>query len=248
MVTATGSDALRQVPLFAGLGDLELASLAGELSEAAFPPGFRIFEAGDANSSLHVIREGKVKVVLPGNEEEVILKIFGDGDFFGELSLCDGKPRSAAVVAVEPTSTYVLPREVFLRFVESHPPAALRIMEALACRLRDTSERLSEIVFLDLPARLAKRLHELASLCGCATAGGIELPGSLTVDEIAPLVGATAAQVATEMRALDEVGIIDWDGTTVIVRAPALLAERTRGSRPYVALGHITVPRWLLEP
>jgi CRP/FNR family transcriptional regulator, cyclic AMP receptor protein len=248
MVTTTGSDALRQVPLFAALGELELASLAGELTEAAFPPGFRIFEAGDANSSLHVIREGRVKVVLPGEGQEMILKLFGEGDFFGELSLCDGQPRSAAVVAVEPTSTYILPRDAFRRFVESHPPAALLIMEALACRLRDTSERLSEIVFLDLPARLAKRLHEMVSHSGRNTAGGIELPASLTVEEIAPLVGATAAQVATEMRALDEVGIIDWDGSSVIVRAPALLAERTRGSRPYVALGHITVPRWLLDP
>jgi CRP/FNR family transcriptional regulator, cyclic AMP receptor protein len=248
MVTTTGSDALRHVPLFAALSDDDLAGLADELSEAVFPPGFRIFEAGDANSSLHVIREGKVKVVLPGNGEEVILKIFSSGDFFGELSLCDGKPRSAAVVAVEPTSTYVLPREAFLRFIESHPPAALRIMEALAGRLRDTSERLSEIVFLDLSARLAKRLHELASLCGRQSGEAIEIPVSLTVEEIAPLVGATAAQVETEMRALNEVGIIDWNGMSVIVRAPELLAERTRGSRPYVALGHITVPRWLLEP
>src|SRR5947209_7421800 len=116
MATTSGTDALRNVPLFAALSEIDLSSLAAELSEAAYPPGFRIFEAGDANSCLHVIREGKVKVVVPGDRSEVILKIFGDGDFFGELSLCDGKPRSAAVAAVEPTSTYVLPREVFLRF------------------------------------------------------------------------------------------------------------------------------------
>lgn len=243
-----GSEALRQVPLFASLGEMELARLAGDLGEAQFPAGACIFAAGDANSSLHIIREGKVKVVLPGDRTEVILKIFGDGDFFGELSLCDGRARSASVVAMEPTSTYVLPREAFLQFVRAHPPAAIHIMEALACRLRETSERLSEMIFLDLPARLAKRLHELARESGREASGGIEITCSLSAEEIAPLVGATASQVQAEMRALAETGIIDWDGARVIVRAPELLAERTRGTRPYVALGHITVPRWLLEP
>jgi hypothetical protein len=55
-------------------------------------------------------------------------------------------------------------------------------------------------------------------------------------------------QVETEMRALDEAGIIDWDGAIVTLRAPILLAERTCGGRAHVALGHINVPRWLLEP
>jgi CRP/FNR family cyclic AMP-dependent transcriptional regulator len=242
----SGTEALQQVPLFSGLDEADLAALAADLGEAEFPAGTRIFETNDANSSLHLIRDGKVKVVLPGSGEEVVLAIFGDGDFFGELSLCDGRPRSAAVVAMEPTTTYVLPREAFLRFAETHPKAAIHIMSVLACRLRETTERLSENIFLDLQARLAKRLLQLATACGNPATG--EIARSLTADEIAPLVGATAAQVSLEMRALDEAGILDWDGTTVTISSPSLLAERTRGDRRYVALGHIQVPRWLLEP
>jgi CRP/FNR family transcriptional regulator, cyclic AMP receptor protein len=245
---STGIEALRQVSLFAGLADADLAALAAELGEAEFPAGTRIFEVGTANSSLYLIRSGKVKAVLPGNNEEIILKVFGPGEFFGELSLCDSRPRSAAVVALEPTSTYVLPRDAFLRFVESHAPAAIHIMEALACRLRDTTERLSESVFLDLRARIAKRLLELANSHGRDTDRGVEITCSLTADEIAPLVGATAAQVESEMRGLDHDRVIAWDGTTVTIRARQLLEERTRWGRPISPLGHIAVPRWLLEP
>lgn len=248
MAITTGTEALQQVPLFEGLAPAELAQLAGEVTESEFPAGARIFEPGNTNSSLYIIREGKVKVVLPGDSGEVILAIVDDGDYFGELSLCDGKPRSAAVVAMEPTSTYVLPREPFLRFIRTHPPAAIHVMEVLSCRLRESSERLSENIFLDLPARMAKRLLQLCALCGKESEHGTQIERSLSADEIAPLVGATAAQVETEMRALDEADIIDWNGVTVTVRAPTLLAERTRGGRSYVALGHITVPRWLLEP
>jgi CRP/FNR family transcriptional regulator, cyclic AMP receptor protein len=248
MAVASVSDALRQVPLFAELAPEQLQSLSKELTEEQFPAGTRIFSPGDASTSLYLIREGKVKVVLPGAAEEVVLAILGDGDFFGELSICDGRPRSAGVVALESTSTYVLPREAFLRFIETHPPAATHVLSVLACRLRETSERLSETVFLDLPARLAKRLLQLASLCGRETERGARIDRTLTVDDLASLVGATAAQVESEMWALDETDIIDWDGSTATILAPALLAERARGLRPYVGLGHINVPRWLMEP
>jgi CRP/FNR family transcriptional regulator, cyclic AMP receptor protein len=248
MATTPGADALRQVPLFAGLQDADLASLAAGLDQAEFAANARIFAIGDANASLHLIRSGKVKVVLPGDDQEVILAIMGDGDFFGELSLCDGKPRSASVVALEPTSTYVLPRETFLQFVAAHPPAAIQIMSALASRLRENSERLSENVFLDLPARLAKRLMQLASVSGRETAAGLEITRSLTADELAALVGATVAQVEREMRVLDEGGIVRWDGSTVTIRSQNLLTERVRTGRPEALLGHVSVPRWLLEP
>lgn len=248
MAVASGRDLLQQVPLFAELGPGDLESLAKELAEEQFPDGARIFDPGDENTSLYIIREGKVKVVLPGPTEEVVLAIIDDGDFFGELSICDGKPRSAGVVAMAPTTTYVLPREAFLRFIEAHPPAATHVLSVLACRLRETSERLSENIFLDLPARLAKRLLQLASLCGQESPRGTRIERCLTVDDLAGLVGATAAQVESEMRALDETDIIDWDGATATIRAPALLSERACGLRPYVGLGHINVPRWLLEP
>jgi CRP-like cAMP-binding protein len=247
-MAVSGTDALRHVPLFAGLGDADLSDLATRLGEASFPAEKRIFEMGDANATLHVVREGKVKAVRPGEHDEVVLMVFGPGDFFGELSLCDDQPRSAAMVTLEPTTTYVLPREAFLRFIETHPPAAVRIMAALASRLRETTERLSEMVFLDVGTRLARRLKELAGKYGRPTDRGTEIAVSMTADELAPLVGATASQVETELRSLEQDAVIDWRRATVTIRKPHLLDERTRGGRPIAPLGHIAVPRWLLEP
>jgi CRP/FNR family cyclic AMP-dependent transcriptional regulator len=248
MMGISGTDALRQVPLFAGLGDAELFDLATQLEEASFPAGRRIFEVGDANSSLHIVREGKVKAVRPGEDDEIVLKVFGTGEFFGELSLLDDRPRSAAVVTMEPTTTYVLPRKVFLRFVETHPPAAIRILAALADRLRETTERLSETIFLSVGARVAKRLEELADRYGRQTDRGTEITVSLSADELAPLVGATAGQVDAELRSLEQDTIIDWNGSTVTIRKRQLLGERTRGGRHIPPLGHIAIPSWLLEP
>jgi CRP-like cAMP-binding protein len=248
MAVTEGSDALRQVPLFAGLDDGLLAGLARELRAAEFPAGAQIFAHGDVNASLYLIRHGKVKVALMGPTEEVVLSVLGDGDFFGELSLCDGGPRSAGVAALEPTTTWVLPRAAFVRFLEAHPPAATEVLKVLACRLRDTTERFSDTVFLDISARVAKRLLQLAATAGRQTAAGIEIQRSLTVEEVAALVGATPSQVETELRALAESGILDWDGRHLLVRSPDLLAERSRGGLRCVGLGHINVPRWLLEP
>lgn len=244
MTISTGTEALRRVPLFAVLEEPLLESLAAELNHEDFPGGARIFNEGDAGSTLYVIQSGKVKVAQEEGGEESILAVLGDGDYFGELSLCDRCARSAGVVTLQPTSVYVLERETFLRFVQSHPAAAVHLLGVLATRLRQTSDRLSEMVFAPLGMRVAKRLLELwreRSPYGPS-------PLALTVEEIAPLAAGTAPQVEEELRALREGGIIAWDGSTLTVRSPELLEERTRGGPRFVSLGHVNVPRWLLEP
>jgi CRP/FNR family transcriptional regulator len=121
------------------------------------------------------------------------------------------------------------------------------LLRVMAGRLRRTSERLSELVFFDLPSRMARRLRELACEHGRETPGGTAIGVSLTTDEVAPLVGATAEQTERELQALQEAGIVHWDGSTVTVRSPELLADRARGGLRYVPIGHVTVPRWLLD-
>jgi CRP/FNR family transcriptional regulator, cyclic AMP receptor protein len=244
----SGREALRQVPLFADLDDALVADLSAELRTAEFQAGQSIFDQGEKSSALYVLRSGKVKVVRPSDGSEMVLAVFGPGDCFGELSLCDGLPRSAGVVALEPTCTYVLEGNAFDRFVAAHPGAATKVMRVLAVRLRQASERLSDAVFLELSARLAKRLKELLEEHGRPAGYSTEIGVSLTLDEIAALAGGTVAQVETEMRSLTEGGVVDWDGRRVIVRSPELLAERCRGGIRYLPIGHVTVPRWLLEP
>ena len=247
MPITTGQEALRQVPLFSALGDSLLDDLAAELGQAEFAAGEPIFNEGDASSALYVVRSGKVKIVRSSGEKELVLAVFSQGDYFGELSLCDDSTRSAAAVALEATSTYILPQTAFHRFIGANPGAATCVMSVLAARLRVASERLSDAVFLEFPARLAKRLLELAAEHGRETALGTEIPCSLTADEIASLAGGTAEQVESEMRSLMEGDVVEWDGTTVTVRSRVLLEERSRGGRRYMPLGQVTVPRWLLD-
>src|SRR5687768_10797492 len=132
MTTTSGREALHQVPLFAGLDEPLLNDLSRGLTAAEFPAGAQIIAQGEESAALYIVRSGKVRVVRPSNGSEMVLAVFGTGDCFGELSLCDGLPRSASVIAVEPTSTYVLSGEAFERFIARHPRAAAKIMQVLA--------------------------------------------------------------------------------------------------------------------
>src|SRR2546421_5560302 len=101
MPISTGVDALRRVPLFSVLDEPLLECLAAELDQQEFPAGARVFSEGDTSSTLYVIRTGKVKVAREQDGAEVILAVLADGDYFGELALCDGSARSAGVVTLQ---------------------------------------------------------------------------------------------------------------------------------------------------
>src|SRR6266571_5238840 len=107
---------LQRLPLFAGLPDETAALLEGGVQKRSFRRGEVIFHKGDPGSSMFLIVEGQVKIVLPSDGgEEALLGVLDKGDFFGELSLIDGHPRSATIVATEATDTIVLHRDEFLR-------------------------------------------------------------------------------------------------------------------------------------
>ena len=128
----------------------ELLMLAALTGSYACPAGTTIFRKGDEGDSIYVLREGSVRIILPldtGWETE--LAIVRPGELFGELSLLDGKPRSASAVAVEDVVALTLGRQEFLGFLRKQPEAAIRMLAMLAGRLRRTDELLGDAVFLE---------------------------------------------------------------------------------------------------
>jgi CRP/FNR family cyclic AMP-dependent transcriptional regulator len=140
------SDTLRAVPLFESLDNQAADAVSSLLTMADCDAGQILFQAGDAGDSMYLIEDGKVQISMRSSDgEELILAVLGQGDFFGEMALIDGKPRSANATVVEPSRLAVLLRPHFLSFLRSHPNGALEMLNALTRRLRRTDELLRHL-------------------------------------------------------------------------------------------------------
>jgi CRP-like cAMP-binding protein len=124
--------------------------------------GTTIFAKGDPGSALFAVRSGTVKISVPAADgREAVFNVLNDGEVFGEIALLDGRSRTADAIALTECELMVIDRRDFLAFMQSEPKVALRLIELLCARLRFASEHLEEMVFLALPARLARTLLRL---------------------------------------------------------------------------------------
>jgi CRP-like cAMP-binding protein len=226
-MTGPGADAvsvLRRVPLFARLAPHELSALSVVLVLRKYRAGQVIFHQGDAGSSLHIIQSGRVKISLVSEDgAELIVALLQEGDFFGELALLDGHPRSATAIAVTDAQTRAFGREEFLNFVRKFPDAAVAVCAALAQRLRQADERLAETVFLDLPHRLARRVAELADRYGRRTAEGVVLDMPFTQSDLAELAGATRQSVNKVLSQWEQEGVLRRERRSILILRPEKL-------------------------
>src|SRR5947209_2511437 len=168
------SELLAAVALFSGVSPEILAELSERMRPRRLSRGQTLYFKGDPGDHLYVIETGEVKLVLTGADgQESILDVLRAGDYFGEMSLFDEQPRSADVVAVQPSQLLSLHRDDFRAMIERHPRIAFSVFRALTQRLRRTTDLLEESLFLDLPTRLARALLRLARDFGEETATGI---------------------------------------------------------------------------
>ena len=156
---------LAGVDLFSQVEPSRLDSLAERLRRRAFRRGAVSFHQGDSGDRLYFVVAGLVKISMVSPDgRETDIALLKPGDCCGEMSLLDGGLRSATAVAVEPTETLTLSREEFLAFLNDHPQVALQIINLLIRRLRAMNETVGDLVFLDVPSRVAKKLLELADV------------------------------------------------------------------------------------
>jgi len=142
----TRQELLANIPLFESLTQDDLNGLTARLEERDYAPGEVIFNQGDEGSSLFIIEDGAVDICYGEGAGNVTLATLFNGQYFGELSLFDGAPRSATATAVKPTHVIRLDREDLVDFVHKNPAAALRIIEEMGDRLRQTNELMSRQV------------------------------------------------------------------------------------------------------
>lgn len=188
---------LAKSTMLADLPREELEQLAGAMRRRAFRRGEVVFHQGDPGETLHLACSGRLKVVLPSEGgDEALLKIIGPGEIFGEMALLDGSPRSATVVAIEAVETATLSRADFRALLRRSPEAVDGLLAALARMIRGLNEEVGNLMFLDHPGRLARKLLELADAHGRPADGravAIELP--LTQDDLAAMIGTSRQTV-----------------------------------------------------
>jgi CRP/FNR family transcriptional regulator, cyclic AMP receptor protein len=222
--TRTHAEALAAVPLFAGLDGAMLDNIGRGMRPRRFRRGEVIFHLGDPGDALFVVVSGAVKITLPSEAgDEAILATLRPGDFFGELALLDGAPRSASAAALEPTETLVLPRDRFRDLVATEPAIRDALLAALARELRRLTLHVEELHFLDIAGRLAARLARLADEQGSRQADGtIRLDAPITQSDLAAMVGCTRQSVNKLL------GLFVADGLIQVERDAILISDVDR--------------------
>jgi CRP/FNR family transcriptional regulator, cyclic AMP receptor protein len=209
---------LSGVPFFSDLGDRELDLLSQLVVTKVYPPGNLIVLAQDEGDSLFVIVRGQVKVsILSEDGREVILSMLGSGDFFGEMSLLDGKPRSATVISVEETEVVCLRRGDFVRLLDRVPEIAVKLLAGLSARLRKADKKIESLALMDVAGRVASALLQIADEIGQKDPRGTVVKNRPTHQSLANMAGTTRETVSRVLKRLESQGAIKIDGRELII-------------------------------
>ena len=209
---------LKRVSIFKDLDEFALQNLASKLEPVNYPRDTEIFRQDDDGDALFIVVKGRVKVVLHNeNGREAILTIFKAEDFFGEMSLLDGEPRSAGVYTTEKSTLLRLSRQHFVEHLEAFPPSARQILSEMCTRLRRASEIIGNLSSLDVYGRIARVLIDLAKSEGERQDEGIFIKNRPTQQELASMVGTTRETVSRVLSEFQKRGLIATQGKTVLL-------------------------------
>jgi CRP-like cAMP-binding protein len=209
---------LRNVPLFRGLSGEEIEAVAKNTTSRRFGRGSTIILAEQEGDAFFIIQQGRVKVsVSREGGREVILSLLGVGQVFGELSLLDGKPRSADVIATETTELIMLRRPDFLRLITEKPSIVIALLTELTSRLRKVDYKIAGLALLDVTNRVSKTLLQLASEGGERHEQGVLLTNRPTHQQLAQMSGTTRETVTRVLRQLEEQGYIECRGRDILI-------------------------------
>ncbi|MBO0833226.1 MAG: Crp/Fnr family transcriptional regulator, partial [Actinobacteria bacterium] len=189
-------DVLREAPLFESLSEADAGALRSGIINVHLDRGERLFSEGDSGDKLYIILAGKIKLTKAAPDgRENLLSVHGPGEMFGELSLFDPIPRTSSATAVTSADLAGLAHDDLRTWLSSRPEVAMHLLQALAQRLRRINEVKADLVFTDVPGRVAKALLDLADRFGSPGPLGIQVNHDLTQEELAQMVGASRETV-----------------------------------------------------
>jgi CRP/FNR family cyclic AMP-dependent transcriptional regulator len=206
--------------LFGKLSPKYIDRLASCIVGKAVARATTIFAKDDPGSSLFAICKGAVKITVPSIDgHSAVLNLIGKGDIFGEIALLDGRPRTADAVAIADCDLFVIERRDFLPVVREEPEIALKLIEILCARLRQTTEQAENLMFLHLAGRLAKALLRLSD----GEADARERKVVITQKDLGNIIGMSRESTNRQLRIWEQRKWVRLGrGVIVIVSAKAL--------------------------
>jgi CRP/FNR family cyclic AMP-dependent transcriptional regulator len=196
---------LKQIPIFSCLDDDALDRLARVAMRKKFARNTVLLSEGDITDSLYVIISGKVKTVITDeNGREIILSISGAGDYFGEMAMIDGEPRSATIITREACQLLVFSKDDLKEVLRANPDMVFILLKGLVKRLRETDKKIESLALMDVYGRIAQLLMQMA-----APKNDVQIIDEpLTHQEIANMVGASREMVSRVLNELSRGGFI----------------------------------------
>ncbi|MHB1614291.1 MAG: Crp/Fnr family transcriptional regulator [Actinomycetes bacterium] len=223
------ADVVRRAPLFAALDDEAAAALRATMVEVSLSRGEVLFAEGDTGDRLYLIHHGKIKLSRAAADgRENLLGVLGPAEMFGELSLFDPKPRTATATAITDALVIGLGHDDLQSWLAGRPEVAWQLLRALARRLRRANDVLADLVFTDVPGRVAKALLDLSDRFGQPSPEGTLVTHDLTQEEIAQLVGASRETVNKALADFVARGWIRLEARAVLILDPDRLTRRAR--------------------
>ena len=220
---------LRRAPLFDGLDDEGARALRHQMAEVKLSRGEHLFLEGDDGDALYVVIDGKMKLTRAASDgRENLLSVIGPGEMFGELSLFDPRPRTSSASAVTDATLAALKQDALTLWLHERPEVALHMLRALARRLRRANDVTADLVFTDVPGRVAKNLLDLADRFGNQEQDGLHVHHDLTQEELAQLVGASRETVNKALADFAARGWLQISARSVLILDAERLRKRAR--------------------
>jgi len=212
--------------LFQRLAPTDLERLVRYSRLRQIEPREVIFHKGDPSSQMFVILSGHLKISTLSEEgREITFGILGPGEMLGEISVLDGKERTASATAVVPSEVLVIERKDLVSFLEDYPRLAFNLLSALAARLRATDEFIEDIMFRNLTSRLAKKLSTLAEEHGESAEAGVRIKLKLSQQDIGNLIGTSRESVNKQLRAWESEGLVELKQGFITLLKPEKLEK-----------------------
>lgn len=220
---------IRKAPLFSALDDAAAHELRQSMVALKLNKGQVLFKEGQEGDRLYVVVHGKIKLGTQSNDgRENLLSILGPGEMFGELSLFDPEPRTSTATAVTDARLVSLAHDAVIGLVTSNPQTSLELLRRLAQRLRKSNEVLADLVFADVPGRVAKAIIDLGERFGVEKEDGLHVNHDLTQEELAQLVGASRETVNKALADFAARGWVKLEPRAVLVIDVERVSRRGR--------------------
>jgi CRP-like cAMP-binding protein len=204
--------------LFEHVAEADLDALLATAKISRYKANQIIFQKDDPGTAMMAVLDGRVKISsFSMDGKEAVLNIIEPGMVFGEIALLDGKERTADATAMADCELLMLYREDFLPILEARPQFAIRLLEMVCGRLRDTSKLVEDAFTLTTPTRLARQLLRLAKNYGRETDDGVMIDFKMSQRELAAYVGLARENINRQLRAWEKEELISVESGAVTI-------------------------------